>query len=74
LFVSGASQMLKRTHCVYIECWEKHYKNYKYSTTDVIKFLSNSEFSCYTFKDMNSVVKVNAGNVAEDLEDMVALR
>jgi FkbM family methyltransferase len=75
LFVlKGAQELLKKTDCIYFESWERHYKNYNYSTVDVIKFLSNSGFCCYRFKDRNSAVKVDDSYISQNLEDMIAFR
>ena len=75
LFVfKGAGEILKRTACIYLESWESHFNNYKYSTRDVLTLLSSQGFSCYRFTDLYSLEAVSNEYVSQDCENMIAVK
>lgn len=45
LFVlRGAQSVLERTHMIYFESWEEHFRKYGYGTSDVLSFLRDHGF------------------------------
>ena len=75
LFVlKGGERLLKRTDCVYFESWEKHFRNYNYSTKDVLGLLKNDGFKCYRFKDSFSLEEVNRDYLSEYCENIIAIK
>jgi hypothetical protein len=71
--LQGASATMKKTNIIYIESWEEHFKNFGYTTGDVISNLNNAGFEI--FRVLNSkLISVNKDYRSEKCEDLVALR
>ena len=72
--LKGGGELLKRTGCIYFESWEDHFKNYNYSTKDVLQYLSAQGFKCFRFTDLYSLVSVSNDYVSRDCENIIAIK
>lgn len=70
----GATEILKKTNCIYFESWETHFNNYNYSTGDVLTFLSGLGFNCYRFTDLDTLAPVNNEYSSVLCENLIAVK
>jgi FkbM family methyltransferase len=69
----GASEILRKTKCVYIESWEAHFTKYGYSTTDVLEILRASGFTVFGLVD-SKWCEIGCPYVSKVCENLVAVR
>lgn len=70
----GATEILKKTDCIYFESWETHFNNYNYSTRDVLTFLSGLGFNCYRFTDLDTLSPINNEYSSVLCENLIAVK
>jgi FkbM family methyltransferase len=71
--LAGAAKILEKTKCIYIECWERHFANYGYSTTCILETLKSSGFG--VFKVVTSrLSEISSRHISESIENLLAIR
>ncbi|MGC4085038.1 MAG: FkbM family methyltransferase [Vicinamibacterales bacterium] len=71
--LDGATGLLSRVHCIFIETWEDHFAKYGYSCVDVHARLRAAGFHLFLFQD-DRLVPVPPGYVSHQCEDVVGVR
>lgn len=74
--LQGAEELLKRTSCVYIEVFEKHFLEHHYSSQDIISFLECRQFSVFRMQNDKgiSLLPIPKDYVAENCENLLAVK
>lgn len=71
--LDGATALLPRVECLFIETWERHFAQYGYSCVDVHARLRSQGFQLFRF-DEGRFAAISQGYISERLEDLVAVR
>ncbi|MBS1816593.1 MAG: FkbM family methyltransferase [Acidobacteria bacterium] len=71
--LDGATGLLPRVQCVFIETWEEHFAKYGYSCADVHARLRQAGFRLFRF-DQQHLTEVGPGYVSTRCEDLLAVR
>lgn len=71
--LDGATALLPRVQCIFIETWEAHFTRYGYSCTDVHARLRAQGFRLFRVVD-GTLRDVEPGYVSERCEDLIGIR
>lgn len=71
--LEGAAKTLARTHAVYFEAWEDHYRRYSYSTNDIVRALTTHGFRVYR-RTSAGLREVGPDYRAERCENLLGVR
>lgn len=73
MVLQGAMNTLENTDIVFYESWEKHFKQFNYTTSEVIEMLKSKDFEVFRLQG-NSLFPVGENYVSEKCENLVATR
>lgn len=71
--LDGATSLLPRVQCIFIETWEAHFARYGYSCADVHERLRAHGFRLFRLVD-GAYRDVEPGYVSEHCEDLIGIR
>jgi FkbM family methyltransferase len=74
MVLRGATAVLGRTRCVYLEAWETAYRAYGYGTPDVVALLRNSGFEIFSEPASGELHPIPDGYEAPTNQNLVAAR
>lgn len=74
--LEGARETLARTACVYLECWNDHFRRFGYTTADVIEQLAVAGLATYRFDRGGGGLEPirDPSSAGAALENLVAIR
>ena len=70
----GATEVLRRTQCVYFEVSAVHFRRFGYCTRNVIEMLRADGFQVFNTREPGHLSRVDADFDTESFENLVALR
>lgn len=70
----GASNVLKITDIIFFESWEEHFKNFNYSTVDVIELLQKEGFYIYKIDESFLIEEIPKDYISMECENLIAFK
>ena len=71
--LKGAKNILQITEIIYIESFEEHFKNYGYSTIDLLHLLKSSGFFIFRF-DNDCLIEIDCYYISYSCENLIAVK
>ena len=72
--IEGGNRILQHTKCLYFESYEKHFNQFNYSTTDLIKLLASQGFVCYKIDEEDFINRVPENYISETCENLIGIK
>ena len=72
--IEGGNRILQHTKCLYFESYEKHFNQFNYSTTDLIKLLASQGFVCYKIDEEDFINRVPENYMSETCENLIGIK